>query len=145
MKKAFFLAKNPRNKNMLYNREENNNVPKNTLLYFFIIGGNMKESEFQKNLIYQIKALFPGCIVMKNDPNYIQGIPDLIILYENKWAALECKRSATASHRPNQEYYISLMDDMSFAAFVFPENREEILNELEQALRPRRKTRLSKR
>jgi len=104
----------------------------------------MKESEFQQNLIVQIKALFPGCIIMKNDPNYIQGIPDLIILYENKWAALECKRSATAPHRPNQEYYISLMDDMSFAAFVFPENREEIINELEQALRPRRKTRLSK-
>ena len=64
---------------------------------------------------------------------------------KNKWAALECKRSATAPHRPNQEHYISLMDNMSFAAFVFPENREEILNELEQTLRPRRKTRLSKR
>ncbi len=98
----------------------------------------MKESEFQNSLIYQIKRLFPGCIVMKNDPTYIQGIPDLLILYKDKWAALECKRSEHESHRPNQDYYISKLDDMSYAAFIYPENREVIMNELQQALRTRR-------
>lgn len=92
-----------------------------------------KESAFQAKLIKDLKAMLPGCVVLKNDPNYIQGVPDLLILYNNRWAALECKRSKNASHRPNQEYYISKMDGMSFAAFVYPENREDILDELQRS------------
>ena len=92
-----------------------------------------KESAFQANLIRDLKSIFPGCMVLKNDPNYIQGVPDLLVLYNDRWAALECKRSKNASHRPNQEYYISRMDGMSFAAFVYPENREDILDELQRA------------
>lgn len=84
----------------------------------------------------ELKGRFPGCMVIKNDPNYIQGIPDLLILYNDKWAALECKRSESASHRPNQEYYISKMDKMSFASFVYPENMEDVLNEMEQTFLP---------
>lgn len=103
-----------------------------------------RESKFQSELIEEIEDRFPGCIVMKNDPNYIQGIPDLIILYKNKWAALECKRCAQAQHQPNQEYYISLMDEMSFASFVYPENKEDVLDELEQTFSPRRKARFSR-
>lgn len=104
-----------------------------------------KESRFQRYLIEEIEDRLPGCIVMKNDPNYIQGIPDLLILYKNKWAALECKRSAHEHHQPNQDYYISVMDEMSFASFVYPENKEEVLDAMEQTLQPRRKTRVSKR
>lgn len=105
----------------------------------------MRESTFQRRLIWQIKELFPGCIVIKNDANYIQGIPDLLILYKNKWAALECKRSEKEHHQPNQDYYIALLDEMSYASFVYPENKEVVLDELQSALCPRRKTRLSKR
>ena len=105
----------------------------------------MKESKFQRDLIHDIEELFPGCIVLKNDSTYIQGIPDLLILYKNKWAALECKRSEKAHRQPNQNYYIQMMDEMSYAAFVYPENREVILNELQQALRTRRSTRVSRR
>lgn len=97
-----------------------------------------KESKFQHEIIYRLKQMFPGCIIMKNDPNYIQGIPDLLILYGNKWAALECKRSERESRRPNQEYYISKMDEMSYASFIYPENKEIILDELQQTLRPGR-------
>jgi len=103
-----------------------------------------RESKFQSELIEEIEDRFPGCIVMKNDPNYIQGIPDLIILYKNKWAALECKRSAHEHHQPNQDYYISIMDDMSFASFVYPENKEDVLDEMEQSFLPRRKARFSR-
>ena len=92
------------------------------------------ERDFQAKLIKELKVMFKGCIIVKNDPNYIQGIPDLLILYNDRWAALEVKKSATAHHQPNQEYYVDLMDQMSFAAFIYPENREEILYELQQAL-----------
>ena len=96
------------------------------------------ERDFQAKLIKELKQIFRGCIVMKNDSSYIQGIPDLLILYGDRWAALECKKSATASHRPNQEYYVELMDEMSFASFIYPENKEEVLYELQQTLFSRR-------
>lgn len=92
-----------------------------------------RESEFQSKLIRDITDMFPGCIVLKNDPNYIQGIPDLLVLHNDKWAALECKRSKNASHQPNQDYYISEMMEMSYASFVYPENREEVLHEIQHA------------
>lgn len=92
------------------------------------------ERDFQSKLIKELKVMFKGCIIIKNDPNYIQGIPDLLILYNDRWAALEVKKSEHAHHQPNQEYYVDLMDQMSFAAFIYPENKEEILYELQQAL-----------
>ena len=101
----------------------------------------MKESKFQADLKKELKSMFPGCIVTKLDSGDIQGIPDLLVLYKNKWATLENKRSATASKRPNQEYYVNKMDDMSFARFVCPENREEVLNDLQSALQSRRTSR----
>ncbi len=100
----------------------------------------MRENAFQHMLIKKIKQRFPGCMVLKNDPNYIQGIPDLIVLHGPRWAALEVKRSARASHRPNQEHYVEKMNQMSYARFIYPENEEEILDELQQALRPRGQT-----
>ena len=102
-----------------------------------------KESKFQGELIKELKTRFPGCIVLKNDPDYIQGIPDLTIIYDNMWATLECKRSSSASKRPNQEYYVERMNNMSFSRFIDPFNKEEVLNELQQAFRFRRMSRLS--
>ena len=94
----------------------------------------MLESKFQANLIKEIKSMFPGCIVLKNDSSYMQGIPDLLILHKDKWASIEVKRSANASKQPNQEYYVGLMNEMSFSRFVCPENKEEVLRDLQQAL-----------
>lgn len=102
----------------------------------------MKESKFQKELIDDLKREFPGCIILKNDPNYIQGIPDLLVLYRDHWAALECKKEEKAHHQPNQEYYISVMNKMSYARFVYPENKEEILDELQHTFRVRRMSRV---
>ena len=99
----------------------------------------MLESKFQACLIKRLKAEFPGCYVLKNDPNYIQGVPDLLMLYKDKWFALECKRSKTAHHQPNQEYYVDKFNSMSFAAFIYPENEEEIIDEIRQASRTGRK------
>ena len=100
----------------------------------FYIMANL-EKEFQSKLIKRLKNLFDGCIVMKTDPSYIQGFPDLLILYKNKWAVLENKRSENASKQPNQEYYVELLDEMSFSRFVYPENIEEVLDELQQTFR----------
>lgn len=90
----------------------------------------MKESKFQSDLKKELKAMFPGCIVTKLDSSDIQGIPDLLVLYKNKWATLENKKSAKASRQPNQEYYVEKMNDMSFSRFIYPENKKTVLNEL---------------
>lgn len=95
----------------------------------------MLESQFQSILIHHLEERFPGCLVLKNDPNYIQGIPDLLVLYGNKWASLECKKSKNATKRINQLYYVKKMDEMSFSRFVYPENMEEVLNDLQQTFR----------
>lgn len=96
------------------------------------------ESLFQSNLIKELKQIYPGCMIFKNDPNYIQGVPDLLILYKKHWAALECKKAYNSPCRPNQPYYVDLMDSMSFASFVYPENKEEVLDGLQGAFRARR-------
>lgn len=89
------------------------------------------ESGFQDRLIDELEDMFPGCLVLKQDSR--QGIPDLLILYKDRWASLECKQFAGARKQPNQEYYVGLMNEMSFSRFIFPENKEEVLRELEQA------------
>lgn len=88
------------------------------------------ERDFQSKLIEELKETFPGCFVMKNDPDYIQGVPDLTVLYKDKWCTLECKRSKSAARRPNQDYYVGIMDEMSFSRFIYPENKDEVINEL---------------
>ena len=91
----------------------------------------MLESKFQSNLIKKLKKMFPGCIVVKNDPGYLQGIPDLTVFYRDRWATLEVKKSANARHQPNQDYYVEKMNNMSFSAFIYPENEGEVLNALQ--------------
>ena len=93
----------------------------------------MLERDFQAKLIKKIKERFPDCIVMKNDSEYIQGIPDLTILHGDKWATLECKKTSSSSRRPNQTYYVNKMNGMSFSRFISPENEEEVLDELQRS------------
>jgi hypothetical protein len=101
------------------------------------------ESSFQAQLIKDLRDLFPDCIILKNDPQYVDDIPDLLILFGNRWAALECKSWEKARRQPNQGWYVNKMNKMSFAAFIFPDNKEQVLNDLQLALRPSRKARVS--
>lgn len=103
------------------------------------------EADFQADLIVELKKLFPGCVVLKNDSSYQQGIPDLTILFRKHWAMLEVKAGPHSIHQPNQDYYIDMADDLSFGAFIYPENKETILDELQQAFRTRRASRISQR
>lgn len=89
------------------------------------------ENKFQTNLKKELKSRYDGCIVTKLDANDIQGIPDLLILYKNKWATLECKKDEKSSHQPNQDYYVKKMNNMSYSNFIYPENKEIILNDLD--------------
>ena len=98
----------------------------------------MVESKFQSELIKELKSMFNGCVVLKNDPNYIQGMPDLTVLYQDKWATLEVKKTKNAPHQPNQDHYVMAMDGMSFSRFIYPENKEEVLHDLQLAFGPRR-------
>ena len=100
----------------------------------------MAESKFQGRLIKRIKRMFPECQVLKNDPGYQQGILDLILLFPGGfWASLEAKDSASAGIRPNQDYFVKKLDEMSFAAFVYPENEDEVLDALQQAFESSRR------
>jgi len=90
----------------------------------------MAESSFQSKLKKKLKDMFPGAFVFKTDALQLQGCPDLLILYKQKWAGLECKARADAPHRPNQDYYVAQFDDHSFARFIYPENEQEVLGEL---------------
>ena len=93
------------------------------------------ERDFQRGVVKDIKNMFEGCIVTKLDPSHTQGIPDLLVLHKDKWATLECKRNAKAERQPNQEYYVNKMNEMSFSRFIYPENKEEVLNELRETFR----------
>ena len=105
----------------------------------------MLERDYQAMLIKKIKRLLPGCVVLKNDSDYMQGIPDLTILYNERWAMLEVKVSKPARSQPNQRYYIDELNKMSFASFIYPSIEEEVLGALQQALGARRPARLLER
>ena len=105
----------------------------------------MLENKFKTKLCKEIESEFPGAMVFHLDPNERQGIPDLLVLYKNRWAALEGKKTKDASHRPNQDYYVDKMNQMSYASFVYPENKEEVLDEISQAFGTRRASRISRR
>nr|DAT35088.1 MAG TPA: Nuclease [Caudoviricetes sp.] len=92
---------------------------------------SVKENKYQRDLIRKLSRLFPGCLILKNDPNYLQGVPDLLILYGDKWGMLEVKISDKASIRPNQELYINRLCRMGFASFIFPENEEVVISQLQ--------------
>lgn len=94
----------------------------------------MRESTYQAGLIKRIENLIPGCVVLKNDPRDIQGIPDLLVLYKDRWAALEVKMSHASMVQPNQEYYIETLGAMSFASFINPQTEDEVLDGLTRAL-----------
>ena len=88
------------------------------------------ESKFQKELMDKIRDRYPGCVILKNDSSYIQGFPDWTILYKDKWAVLEAKRSKNAPKQPNQDYYVDTLNNMAFSRFVYPENSEEVLEDI---------------
>lgn len=93
----------------------------------------MRESKYQGELIKKLKRILPGCVVHKNDPGYQQGFPDLLVLWRDRWACLEVKQSAKAAEQTNQRYFVDTLGEMSFAAFIYPENEDEVLNELQLA------------
>ena len=99
------------------------------------------ESKFQKELMDEIRRRYPGCVIIKNDSGYIQGFPDWTILYKDRWAVLEVKRDENSNKQPNQQSYVELLNTMSFSSFVNPDNKEEVLNELQSTFKPRRSSR----
>jgi len=104
----------------------------------------MTENKYQAKLIKKLERMFPGCLITKIDTSYRQGLPDLIILWKKHWAVLEVKTSEEASIQPNQQHYIQRLSKMSFGAYIYPENEEEVLSALQQAFEPPRRTCISK-
>lgn len=94
------------------------------------------ESQFQKNLVKEIKAMAPSgdITVLKNEASMIQGIPDLVVFYKDKYAMLEVKKSENASHRPNQDWYIKKFANEAFGYFIYPENKDKVLDAMKNYL-----------
>lgn len=106
----------------------------------------MLERTYQAALIKRIKKKFPHCFILKNDSSYLQGVPDLLVLYGPWWAMLEVKPSMEAEFEPNQEYYLEQLSLMGgFAAVICPENEESVLHDLQSAFANSRRTRLPQR
>lgn len=103
----------------------------------------MRESVYEAKLVKKLQRMYPGCVILKNDSSYLQGVPDRLILHESFWAMLEVKESEKSSYRPNQEYYLRKFDEMSFAATIYPSNELEVLNALQRAFQSGRSARLS--
>jgi hypothetical protein len=113
------------------------------LLHFFLFGEIMREATYQANLIKKLQKMFPGCFILKNDPSVNQGVPDLLILFKDKWAMLEVKQSETSPERPNQPYFVKLFNKMSFASFIHPKNEKQVLHDLQSTFGANRKARVS--
>lgn len=107
-----------------------------------VINNSRLEKKFKNDFLSDIQEQYPDCMIMPM--NHVQGIPDTLILYKNKWAALEFKKFSRAKRQPNQPYYVQLMDDMSFSRFVYPENRQEVMNDIQKSFRTARSARISR-
>ena len=103
----------------------------------------MTESQYQTKLIKKLRDRLPGCVILKNDPSWLQGVPDILVLYNQRWAALEIKLSHDSSFQPNQQYYIDLFGEMSYASFINPQNEEDVLNDLQFSFGVTRPSRVS--
>lgn len=101
----------------------------------------MTEAQYQARLIRKLRIMFPDCIVQKVDT--APGWPDLLILWNDRWACLEVKAHSTAKTQPNQDHYVSRLNGMSFAAYIYPENEREVLDALQQAFESPRRARVS--
>lgn len=94
------------------------------------------EADYKSGLHERIKDLLPGCWVLINDEQTCPGIPDTLVLWGPHYAFLEVKRkkpTRASDWRPNQEWYLDELDEMSFAACIYPENEGEILYALQEA------------
>lgn len=112
------------------------------MFYHLLRRKGVRESVFKRDLKREIRRMLPGCIILDNDSGSLQGIPDVLILWKNRWAALECKAHQGAPMRPNQAHYVNRLNQMSFAAFIYPENMDQVLGDLQQSFRPIRAARL---
>lgn len=102
----------------------------------------MRESVYQAQLMRKLRRMFRGCVILKNDTDYQQGIPDLLLLWEGRWAMLEVKAFENAPEQPNQDFYIRKFNGMSFASFIYPENERAVLRDLQQEFSIRREARV---
>lgn len=105
----------------------------------------MNERVYQSKLIKEIKRRMPDAFVLKNDPEYLQGVPDLTVLQGNNWAWLEVKGSLQAKSQPNQEFYVEKANELSFGAVICPENEGEVLDALQSAFQSYRPARVPER
>ena len=92
-----------------------------------------KESDFKSDLYKEIRKCCPGSEVIPNDANYLQGFPDATVYLPNgKYILLEGKKTSTSAKQPNQDYYVNHSPLSPNAMFVHPENKKEVLEEIER-------------
>lgn len=94
------------------------------------------ETNYQRGLIIRLERMLPGCMILKNDPRQLQGVPDLLVIYNKWWGALEVKTDS-GRKEPNQEHYVTKMNQMSFASFISPSTESEVFRAIQRSIRSR--------
>ena len=95
------------------------------------------EKDFERAMVTRLYTEFPGIHIAKIMATRNQGMPDRALFFpDGRWALLEFKKSAKAPKQPNQAYYVDKLNSYSYAAFIYPENEEDIFRELHRSFGP---------
>lgn len=93
------------------------------------------EKDFKKSFHTRVKrAVHPLAILQyKQDSTTVAGFPDTIIILEGITIFIEFKKSKTAKFRPGQKEWIEKLNNNGHFAFVcYPENADEVLEEIKR-------------
>lgn len=88
------------------------------------------ESTFEKEFCKALRQTLGERYTYTFKLTAAKGIPDRLILYKDKYALLEFKQYKNAKKQPGQETWVGHFDNLAYAAIVYPENAEKVMQDI---------------